>query len=358
MAGQRTAARRRRAALICLLVALATAAALLLLQNIAIAAYFPRLSRLTTDFSAAYLQRELKVMAVRQPQAIFLGDSVLWGYALPPRQTAIAILSSHGCTCRNLSFKSGNPANDYFLARLFVASGIRPKAVVLELNQAVFNEADDYYRTLAPGVASLSGAFLTPEDRASLTLTADQSENRVPAWLDRTLSGLSLLYAMRSDIRAVLYGDTEPSARPRLRPELFEGTYNLLPLNDKNIGVRYLKATADSLRQARIPLVAFLTPTNHALLHDYIDNPRYRANGAYIAGIVERRGGRVMNLDAAFPQSEFIDDTHLTAAGQRRLADALAAALEPYMKRSVGVLGDRAPVARLHPRARLKPEFR
>ncbi len=316
--------------LVCAAIAVLTAAAIMVLQNVAVAALFAQLPRLTTDFSAAYLQRELSAMASQTPQTVFLGDSVLWGYRLPPERTAVSILASQGCACRNLSFKTGNPPNDYFLMRLFLANGVRPRAVVLELNQAVFNEANDYYQTLHPGIAALADAFLTPRDRASLTLPAHANANSIGASTDRVLSSVSLLYAMRTDIREALYGGPPPAPMRSLTPDLFEATYNLSPLTEKNVGVRYLKATADLLSKAHVPVLAFLTPTNHVLLHDYIDNSHYRANGAFLAGLLTRRGACVLDLDAAFPQREFIDETHLTAAGQRRLAEVLGAALARY----------------------------
>src|ERR1700694_881718 len=66
------------------------------LQNILIAAYFPRLIRFTSDFSPTYLQREIKFIAAQPPQTIFLGDSVLWGFRIRPEEGAIYLLQSRG----------------------------------------------------------------------------------------------------------------------------------------------------------------------------------------------------------------------------------------------------------------------
>jgi hypothetical protein len=132
---------------------------------------------------------------------------------------------------------------------------------------------------------------------------------------------------MRADIRETLYGDVQPSPIPNLTGDMFEGTYNLVPLDESNVGVHFLERAADLLQRRHVELVAFLTPTNHALLHDYIDNRQYRANEAYLARLLERRGARVLDLDHAFPTGEFFDNAHLTAAGQRRLASLLAQAL-------------------------------
>jgi hypothetical protein len=302
-------------------VALVVAIAIVAAENLLVAYCFPQLARLTTDFSSAYLRRELRDLAAGPPPAIFFGDSVLWGYRLDADQTAVAILAARGRTCANLAFKSGNPPNDYALARLLVASSVRPSVVVIEVNQAVLNPADREYQTLHPGIAAPAQPFLTAADRARLT------EPPPPAQADDVLASISPLYAMRSDVRETLFGDAPQAPIGRLTPDMFEGTYNLVPLTETNVGVFYLERAVEFLHRARIRTLAFLTPTNHALLHDYIDNPQYRANSTYLGRALQRRGAEVLDLDQAFPAAEFIDNAHLTAEGQRRLAALLGAAI-------------------------------
>ncbi len=305
-------------------IVLAVAIVLVAAQNAAIGAFFPRLERLTTDFSPAYLRRELGRLAAEPGPIVFLGDSVVWGYHLAPQQTAVAVLSSRGCACRNLAFKSGSPPNYYAVVRLLEAARARPKAVVLEINQKVFSEADPAYQKLHPAVADLAAPLLTPDDRAALAVAP--AGGGLAAALDRALEPLSLLYAMRSDVRETLYGDAAEPAQP-VTAEMFQASYDLTPLGPKNAGVHFLTKTLDALRAQRIPCVAFLTPANHALLHEYIDNAEYRENGAFLRRLLELHGARVVDLDAAFPAREFIDNDHLTAAGQRRLASALSPVL-------------------------------
>lgn len=295
-------------------------------QNVAIGAYVSHLSRSATDFSAAYLRRKLKSVAAAPPQMLFLGDSVLWGYGLQPSQTAVAILSAHGCACVNLAFKTGSPPNYYALVRLLQESRVRPRAIVLEINQRVFSPADDSYSSLHPAIAEVSAPLLTPGDRA--TLATPPPVDGIAPRLDRLLSSLWLPYAMRTDIRETWFGEADSAPVVHLTADLFLGTYDLSPLDEHNVGVRYLQKTADLLRFERIPVLAFMTPTNHALLHKIIDNAGYRANGAFLQRLLERRGIRVLNLDIAFPAEEFLDNAHLTAAGQRRLASILAKGLE------------------------------
>lgn len=320
------------------LVALAVAFLVIALENLVLAAAFPHLPRLTTDFSAAYLRRELDDVASGPPATVFFGDSVLWGYRVAPQQTAVAILAARGCICRNLAFKSGNPANDYALARLLAAPPRHPRAVIVEVNQAVLNASDAEYKTLHPGIAALAAPFLTPEDRQRLTIPPPAGP--LQGRLDTVLASASLLYAMRSDVRETLFGEPAPSPLPHLTPEMFEGTYDLAPLTEDNVGVHYLEATAEALRRARIPMIAFLTPTNHRLLHDYIDNPQYQRNAAYLRVRLRARGARVLDWDDAFPAAQFIDNAHLTPAGQRHLAELLARALDlraPHAWTNVGL---------------------
>jgi hypothetical protein len=305
-------------------IALAVALAIVGAQDVAITTYFPHLGRLATDFSPAFLRRELDAIAVRPNGVAFFGDSVLWGYRLPPEQTAVAILAAHGCACTNLAFKSGNPPNDYALARLFHARGVRPRLVVVEVNQRVLSEADPEYRTLHPGVAALANPYLTSADRAALDVP--RADDGVRGHLDGALARAWLLYAMRADIRETLYHEGDPPA-PRVSAAAYEGSYDLSPLTARNAGVRYLEQTVALLRADGISVVAFLTPTNHTLLHEYIDSGSYDANGAFLRRLLQRAGARVVDLDRAFPTREFMDNDHLTAAGQRRLA----ASLEPLL---------------------------
>src|SRR5262249_33431781 len=152
-------------------------------------------------------------------------------------------------------------------------------------------------------------------------------------------------YGLRADLRELAFGDVDAvhavqaviesatGARARRalahRPttEAFEGTYDLTPLEATNVGFRFLDLIAGTLQRERIPAVAILTPTNHRLLHDYIDVPEYTANLRASERVVAARGVRVVDWDAAFPSGQFIDNDHLTAEGNRRLASRLQAAL-------------------------------
>jgi hypothetical protein len=300
---------------------LGVAVVVVLAQNYAVQAYFPRLARVNADFSPAYLQRELRGMSAAPPQVVFLGDSVLWGFALEPRQTAVSILRARGCDCRNLAFKAGSPPNYYALVRLMEHAGVHPKLVVLEVNQGVLTKANRAYATLHPALAELAAPLLSDGDRTALGVPAPGG---FTAALDRIASGAWGLYAMRADIKELL--DPAPDAVPAKPPaaDTFFAEYDLTPLGESNVGVRYLEKTADALRADGTPVLAIMTPTNHDLLHDYIDGPEYRANLSYLERLLESRGARVADLDAAFRGRDFFDNAHLKPAAQVRLATMIA----------------------------------
>lgn len=306
-------------------VTVATVALLLLLQNALIAAYLPRVERLASDFSPQFLQHKLSAMAAAPPEVVFLGDSALWGYALHTGDTAVAILNGSGCRCVNLAFKAGSPANDYALVRLLLDAGVRPRLIVLEINQRAFNPDDSSYKNLYPAIAALADPSLSAQDRVRFGIVAQPPTPA--AKLDAFLSSAWLVYGMRADLRALLTGDVDPLPAKPLTIDDYLGTYDLAPLDEQNLSVVYLEKLLDLLRSRRIPVLAYLTPTNHRLLHDLIDVPAYRANGAYLERIVARYGGRVVDLDAAFPSSEFFDSSHLTKAGQQHLAAVLSRAI-------------------------------
>lgn len=301
------------------------AIAVITAQNFLLWWFFPHLPRFTTDFSATYLRRELATMPPAHA-AVFLGDSVLWGYDIQAEQSAITILASRGCACENLSFKASSPPNYYAIARLMQRLDVRPRIVFIEINQKVLNQADNAYATLYPAVAQLAQTLgaLTPSDEHALNLKPSAKDFRTR--IDGVLSGAMLMYAMRSDIRETWYGDPA-SPLPKLTQDLLMGTYDLTPLDTSNIGVDYLNKAFDIFHAMGVPVIAFTTPTNHQLMHQYIDGADYAANDAFLVRDARAHGASTLDLDRAMPANVFIDESHLTPPGQRRLAKIFAAAI-------------------------------
>jgi hypothetical protein len=305
---------------------LVTIVLVVIAQNVALGIFFPDLKRLPSDFSPAYFERDLG-LAAAPPQTIFLGDSVLWGYRLRPDQTAVALMLSDGCRCRNFALKGGSPPNFYVIARLLERSHVRPLRVVIEINQKALNKLDPSYKTLHPSLAALAAPWLAKNDRDRFSIAA--SSSGPAAWFDRTFASVSSLYAMRADLRAVFFGDDDGSTAPPPSTSVddYFGMYDMRPLGDGNTGIAYLRKTLDTFRADGIPVTAFLTPTNHMLLHEFVDRPDYVANTAYLQKVLEAGGATVLNLDASFPRDEFFDNAHLRISGQHRLAGILEKAL-------------------------------
>ena len=321
--------------------------ALLAALDLAIGAWFPGFERLSENFSAPYLERAVRDLAKApaRSEIVVIGDSVLWGYKLPATENVTTQLARGGLAVRNLSFEGGSPANTYALLRLLLANGVRPRAVLFNVNQKEFNPSDSAYQKIHPSLDALAGNLLSRDERAQLLPTVDRTS--IEARLDGWVSAHWRFYALRSDIREALFNQVDAAhalddavqivsgakvrfeAEHRPTPDRFEGTYDLSPLDDKNVSVIFLRKSVALLARERIPAVAMLTPTNHVLLHDFIDTPQYGKNLEFVRRLLESGGVRVVDLDRTFGSGQFIDNDHLTAAGNRHLAEIL----EPELAR-------------------------
>jgi hypothetical protein len=242
----------------------------------------------------------------------------------------------------NLSYEGGSPANADVLLRYLIARGVKPACVVLDLNPKVFNPADSAYRTLHPALARATADALDADDRRLLALPPGRDLNgRIETVADRAWR----LYRWRVDLRSALFG--APDATSALTAFLqnltgvtertraahvptadrFLATYDLTPVDTANVAFHYLGRSAALLERERIPVVVFATPTNHTLLHEYIDDPAYERNVRYELSAFRSVSGRVLDLDRAMPGAMFIDNDHLTPAGSERLAGVLAPAI-------------------------------
>lgn len=316
---------------------LASCLAVLIVVDLGLRVAFPHFLRVHDNFSAAYLRREITEGGLDR-KVVFLGDSVLWGYRLHPAQAAVSQLSADGIPAENLSFEGGSTVNTYAILRLMTAWHIKPRAVVFNVNLKEFNAEDSAYRTLYPGLEQLVWPYLTRHERSLLKET---QKNTLDAKLDRFLSNHWMLYGMRADIRATLFGSADAGsavhamvnyysgeyAREQLAhqptPDKFLGTYDLTPLDDTNVEVVYLQKIVSLLKSQHIEAYALLTPQNHQLLHDYIDTPEYDQQLAYVAHILRPGGVHVLDYDKSIPPRDFLDNDHLTVSGNRRLASML-----------------------------------
>ncbi len=296
--------------------------------------------RLSDNFSSALVRTEIGRLRDQPGTTVFLGDSVLWGYRLRPNETVPAILASEGVRDVNLAYEGGSPINSYAMLRVLLAAGVRPGRIVFNVNQKVFNPEDSAYARIHPSIWPLAEPLFSRNDLALVSPPpgTDTLEER----LDRAVSQVWKLYAMRTDLRELLFGDVDAAhalhdfqdqlsgAKARAdaahvpSADAFEGTYDLSPLDERNVSVHFIERLGELLRVERIPAVAILTPTNHTLLHEYIDAPQYRSNLAYVRRILTGNGVRVVDLDSAFGPHDFFDNDHLTAAANHRFAQTLA----------------------------------
>jgi hypothetical protein len=298
---------------------------------------FPHFERLRYNFSAAYLSREARALANTAP-IIVLGDSVLWGFGVRESQTAVSLLHDRDPRWHNLAYAGGGPVNTLAMLRFLLHAGIRPQLVVFNVNEKQFNVEDSAYQRLHPAVEEVAWADLDQAERAPLVhVLASTTDARI----DRMLSHLWHFYGMRADVKDVLFNDTDLAhevegsierlsgaaadldAAHRPTPEKFEGTYDLAPIAKDNISFNALLQIGTLLRHERLPALAILTPTNHRLLHEFIDDPEYGRNVAKVRDSLRGDGIRVLDVDAAFPADDFIDNDHLTVAGNRKLAELI-----------------------------------
>ena len=296
--------------------------------------FFPNLDRLVPNFSAAYLDRTIARIGDGR-RLVVLGDSVLWGYRVRARESAVSIIAAAGVPTVNLAFEGGSLPNTYAVLRLMQRAGVRPRAVLFNVNLKEFNPADSAYETLYPAVETSVWSALTPAERRLLHRTqSDSFEARASAWLSRVWA----LYALRNDLRGAVFGEADAATAVaqhvnRLSGEAaraermhaptedrFLGTYDLSALTGANVEVAYLRATVALLRRERIPGIAVFTPVNHELLHAFIDVPEYERQRRYVRAVLERDGVRVVDYDRAFEAADFFDNDHLTAQGNRKLA--------------------------------------
>lgn len=310
-------------------------------------------SRLSEHFSAYRLKHYVARVGNAHRAVLIVGDSVLWGYGLPVEDTAVARLRSKFPTTRiiNAAYEAGTPINVDFLVRYLLAGGMYPRAVVFDLNPISFNEFGRSYNTLNAALQLLAiPALREPFDRGRLR--ADAAAEHPPLWnrVDRFLELHWALYGSRVDIHQALFGDADAvtSLQDRFADQLgvaapvpqgaigpktpYAEMYDLTPLTSGNVSYAYTDHLLRLLAAHHIPAIAILTPTNHGLLHDFIDVPAYDLNLRRLRALCRARGATVLDLDRSVTNEEFIDNTHLTKAGNEALAHAIAPALARVLR--------------------------
>jgi hypothetical protein len=283
----------------------------LALVDVCFRATFPTFVRLRYNFSAAYLSREIAGLR-DHPGTIVLGDSTVWGFGVSSDAAAISLVRSHHPEWTNLAYAGGGPVNTLAMIKLLLAAGVRPQTVVFNVNEKQFNSSDSAFGKLYPAVEQLAWPLLSDSDRARLTRSQTETAD---ARIDRWLGTFWALYGMRSDVRDALFGDADAAHALQNLVERWS--------EESNASFSALLEAAALLKRNGIRSYAILAPTNHKLLHDYIDGPEYAGNLKVVTKHLAASGVIVLNYDHVIPDDEFIDNDHLNVAGNRRLAALL-----------------------------------
>jgi hypothetical protein len=325
------------------------ALALLASADAVCALYVPRPMRLPAHFSSLYLDRFTAQFAGPADRPIVvLGDSVLWGYGVSARDGIVQRLRERFPSVRfaNYAYEAEGPADVDFLLRYLLARGVRPRAIVLDLNTLAYNPFAKSYRNLGRALERKAPEFLQPFDAERIDLSDDVARPTFEQKLDAFMQDHWQLYGYRVDIHQFLFGDADLATAlwnrwerrlrkeraPGERPEYF-GLYDLTPLGADNVAFAYSAHSFALLKALHIPVVAFLPPVNHALVAQYIGSPAYDANLHRLQAVGKRYGITVINLDRLLQRASFLDNAHPNAAGNRQLAEALVPALRAAIAR-------------------------
>lgn len=300
---------------------------------------------------------------------VLLGDSVLSSTNNPPGERVEDYLQpllrerlpGRAVRVWNLGRGGSRAADLYGAIRQLRAQAQRPSNdlfVVLNSNIIFFSQR---HRSPAMLFPCLADHF--PEDAAARALLKLPEG---PRPLERRLTGVVtrawFLYQQRRRINEVLFGGPPRDAlrerlvysleRLGLRPgptaaevydpnlpwtargltaEQFRPNYDIVPFGSKEaVNEALSRHLAAWLRASDVPSFVFLTPQNHGLLGALLDNPGYHAATAAIAGTFA--GVPFRSYDGLVADPLFTDLDHLTASGNRRLAELLAEDLVPRLQ--------------------------
>lgn len=99
--------------------------------------------------------------------------------------------------------------------------------------------------------------------------------------------------------------------------------YNNTSIDPKtNIAYLFTREIAEDIEKNNIPAVIFMAGQNHKMLKPLIDNSKYRENNERINQLFAGQNF-YLNFDNKIDDSVFVDNVHLTAAGNKILAERL-----------------------------------
>ena len=230
-------------------------------------------------------------------------------------------------------------------------------AELAELGDAEQHDLTPAARLVVPGVRDSGLARLEHKLLAAATARIYLLQQR--RRLAEQLFGGPPRLALREGLQALLHhrpahreNDPALTAAERAQAELrqrdrpwterglsaaqFAKSYDFVPLDSPDaVNLQWTRVLARWLGgQPELAALAVLVPQNHALLGSLAAGPTYDAVGSAVAAAFARAGVPFVSYDRdpALVSEHFLDLDHLTAAGNRALAERLAQALAPRLR--------------------------
>jgi hypothetical protein len=290
-----------------------------------------------TEFKLPRLMADHVIARPRQPgefRVVALGSSETFSPYIRPDESFPVVIDRLGLTTPdnrpvrvyNLSYPAPSAPKDLLIAD-YVMSDLRyrPDAIFWMVNRTTFLRAGDNHpllaynpdlvRALAARHPGLKSHLPLPAEAgqpvwAAHNLWSDRQD--IAAWLTNQLLGVA--WALTGLDEGPAHIDTSLVA-----PIEVTGWSN----GEKSV----VRAMLDDTASYQVPLLIVSTPTN------YTD----RAYEQWLAKQSKKWGIPVLLCDHLLPPQQFIDTAwHMTAAGQRALADQIAAWLTQLWRRRPG----------------------
>jgi len=313
------------------------------------------------------------------PKVIMLGDSIVGGGACPKDQTMARHLErilrkafpGQSIEVWNLGMGGSRAADIYFLLKQVIP--LKPDLVILNSNYRLFSKI---YLGKKPMARPWLACKLEEEPSELLARipgvkeeAVDPREEKVSGYIER----FSALYAHRYDLKFYinqrLFGEPLPKVLERWE-KLFRGWmtralggnvenkdnteevlflpwnrkpvpdigelkayYELTPFSPDNINLIFSKKISQLLDCTRTPALVFLSPENHTLAGQIINNPLYEENLSRIGQVFSGHTFVCRNYDRAIEDRYFADKDHLTGEGNRVFAGILAQEVIPLLEK-------------------------
>jgi hypothetical protein len=314
------------------------------------------------DLALRAIKSEIRREGLRD-YIILLGDSVTYGARTPPDQSLgaqlQAVAAEHGRPLHvfTLAQPSMQVGDTYTVILKLREHGISTRYVVSNLLYGGFVARTPFppvvfwlerdLRRLDPEGYGRVRDHLTAARLDPLAKTPRRPEARFDRWVSQSLYPAAAPLAYRDFIRAGVLRlatgrdikaetiDSRPwTQKTHLRTTLRQAEYQrdfadqAFDLTYANPQVYFLGRLIGTSRRvtpadAGEKILLFLSPVNQTLMEDKVTRGGYRGNLARLDAWFAAEPVVYRNLQAAVPDAYFADHLHLTAEGNRRLAEIL-----------------------------------